>query len=170
MNANLIHRIAAGEAEAEKQLIEKYSKGVLIILRRMLGRWGATGEAHADTFRQTIAKIRSREFEDPEKLDAFIAVLARFRGGSSREPWQPAESFHLVIREQNAALVREMLAGFASEDARKVLFHYFVSGSDLDAIAVQTGIKAEKCSKLIAEARGKFAKLYADRIQVEVKQ
>lgn len=75
---------------------------------------GAAGEAHADTFRQVISKIRSGEFTDPEKLAAFIAVLARFRGGASRESLRPAESFSAVIRERNASLVRELLAQFGS--------------------------------------------------------
>lgn len=170
MPIDLISSIAAGEGDAEKELFATYSKGVHIILRRMLGRWGATGEAHADTFRQAIAKIRSREFEDPQKLPAFLATLARFRGGASREPWQPAESFQNVIREQNAALVRELLAGYTSEDVRRVLFQYYVAGIDLDSIASQAGIKREKCSNIIADAREKFTPLYEKRIQPDVKK
>ena len=127
---------------------------------------GAAGEAHADTFRQAIAKIRSGEFADPEKLGAFIAVLARFRGGTSREPWQPAESFTAVIRERNAALVRELLSQFGSADERQVLFRFYVSGNDLDSIAEKMGLTPDRCSRIVAEARGKFARLYAERIQV----
>ena len=170
MNTDLIARIADGEADAEKELIAAYSNGVSIILRRMLGRWGATGEAHADTFRQAIVKIRSGEFHDPQRLPGFIAMLARFRGGSSREPWQPAEPFQKVIREQNATLVRELLAGYNSEKTRRVLFQYYVSGRDLDAISENVGINRDKCSNIVGEARGKFARLYVDRIQPDVKK
>ena len=166
MTTDLIERIAAGEAEAEKELIAQYSEGVYVILRRMLGARGAAGEAHADTFRQAIAKIRSGEFTDPARLAAFIAVLARFRGGASREPWQPAESFSAVIRERNASLVRELLSQFGSADERQVLFRFYVSGNELDSIAEKTGVTPEKCSRIVAEARGKFLRLFADRIQV----
>ena len=170
METNLLERIAGGEAEAEKELIAKYSRGVNIILRRMLGRRAATGDAHADTFRQAFEKIRSREFEEPWKLDAFIAVLARFRGGASREVWQPAEQYHEVLREQNAALVRELLSGYGSETSRSILFHYFVSEMDLDAIAARTGMKREKCSDIIFEMREEFAQLFANRAQPDVKK
>ena len=164
MATDLIARIASGEAEAEKELIAQYSHGVHIILRRMLGRRGAAGEAHADTFRQAIAKIRSGEFSDPQRLAGFIAVLARFRGGASREPWQAANSFSVVIRDQNAALVRELLAQFGSEDERQVLFQFYVSGNELDSIAAKVGLNRDKCSRIIEEARGKFARLYENRI------
>ena len=166
MTTDLIARIASGEAGAEKELIAQYSEGVHVILRRMLGPRGAAGEAHADTFRQAIAKIRSGEFTDPEKLAAFIALLARFRGGASREPWQPAESFNAVIRERNASLVRELLSKFGSANDRQVLFRFYVSGNELDLIAKKVGMTPDKCSRIVAEARGKFARLYESRIQV----
>src|SRR5258708_4046441 len=149
MVTDLIARIAAGEAEAEKELVARYSNAVNSILRRILGRGGGTGEGHADTFRQAIAKIRSGEFTDPQKLAGFIAVLARFRGGASREPWQPPESFHTVIRDQNSALVRELLAEFAFADARRGLFQFHVSGNELDSISDKIGWKREKCSRII---------------------
>ncbi len=168
MATDLIARIAGGEAEAEKELIAKYSRGVNIILRRMLGRRAATGDAHADTFRQVFEKIRSREFEDPWKLDAFIAVLARFRGGASREAWQPAEQYYEVLREQNAGLVRELLSAYGSMEVRRVLFLYFVSGMDMDTIASKTGLKREKCSDIVAEVREEFSGLFANRARPDV--
>ncbi len=166
MATDLIARIAAGEAEAEKELIARYSKGVYFILRRMLGFRGAMGEAHADTFRQAIAKIRSGEFTDPEQLSAFIAALARFRGETSREPWPPAESFSAVIRERNAALVRELLSQFGSAVERQVLFQFYVSGNELDSIAGKAGLTPDKCSRIVAEAREKFAPLFERRVEV----
>ena len=166
MATDLIARISSGEAEAERELIAQYSKGVHIILSRMLGSRGAAGAAHAETFRQVIDKIRGGEFSDPEQLGAFIAVMARFRGGASREPWQPAESFTAVIRERNASIVRELLSQFGSADERQVLFRFYVSGNDLDSIAGKVGLTPDRCCRIIAEARGKFARLYAERIQV----
>lgn len=163
MATDLIMRIAAGDAEAEKELLARYSKGVNVILRRMLGSRGAAGEAHDDTFRQAITKIRSGEFAEPQMLDGFIAVLARFRGGASRDPWQPAESFSAVIRDHYAALVRELLSQIASEVERQVLFQFYVSGVELDSIAEKTGLTRDKCSRIVAEARAKFAVLYGEK-------
>ena len=164
MATDLIERIAIGEAEAEKELLAMYSKGVQIILRRMLGPRGAHGEALEDTFRQAISKIRSREFTDPQKLAGFIAVLARFRGGASREPWQPAEAYTAVLRDRYASMVRELLSQFGSEEARQVLFQFYVSGIELDSIAEKQGLSREKCSRIIAEARANFAAVCVDKM------
>lgn len=48
----------------------------------------------------------------------------------------------------------------------KVLFQFYVSGNELDFIAEKIGLAPDKCSRIVADARVKFTRLFESRIPV----
>lgn len=75
--ASLAERIRAGDTPAEKQLVERYSRGVRIILRNAGADRSIEDDLHQETFRIALEKIRKGDVRDPSMLSGFIASLAR---------------------------------------------------------------------------------------------
>src|SRR5262249_30772373 len=75
--ASLAERIRAGDAAAEKDLVEPYSRGVRVILRNAGADRFAEDDLHQETFRIALEKIRKGDLREPSLLNRFIAGLAR---------------------------------------------------------------------------------------------
>jgi RNA polymerase sigma-70 factor, ECF subfamily len=72
---DFVSRIMAGDRQAEAELIDSYSRGGRIIIRRA---GGATiiDDLCQETFRIVLEKIRSGDIREPERLSGFIRGVA----------------------------------------------------------------------------------------------
>src|SRR3954451_5524258 len=70
---DLVRRIAAGDGAAEAALVERYSRGVLYLLRRLGAPPELADDLHQETFRIVIERLRRQGLEDP----AGVAGLPR---------------------------------------------------------------------------------------------
>ncbi|MCP4654160.1 MAG: CHAT domain-containing protein [bacterium] len=74
--AILVRRIRAGDSEAEREMVERYSRGVTFLLLELTGRPDRADDLHQETFRLVLEKVRAGELREPDKLPAFIRQLA----------------------------------------------------------------------------------------------
>ena len=75
--AELARRIAAGDAAAESELVERYSRGVLYLLRRTTRDPDLADDLHQETFRVVLERLRGKGIAEPERLAGFIRSTAR---------------------------------------------------------------------------------------------
>src|SRR5262245_64969827 len=75
--ADLVSRIRAGDRQAEAELVERYSCGVEIIIRREIGSASVADDLYQETFRIVIEKTRRGDIREPEKLSGFVCGVAR---------------------------------------------------------------------------------------------
>src|SRR5690242_12552436 len=75
--AGLVARIRGGECAAEGELVARYSRGVLVILRRSVRDGAAIDDIYQEVFLLAVQKIRAGEVRDPERLSGFICAIAR---------------------------------------------------------------------------------------------
>ncbi len=75
--ASLVARIAAGDAAAETEMLERYSCGLLLMLRRMTGRPDLADDLHQDTFQMVLERLRGKGLAKPERLAGFLNRTAR---------------------------------------------------------------------------------------------
>jgi RNA polymerase sigma-70 factor (ECF subfamily) len=73
--AFLADRIRAGDTLAGKELVERYSRGVRVILRNAGADRFAADDLDQETFRIALEKIRQGDLREPSKLGAFIAGI-----------------------------------------------------------------------------------------------
>ena len=76
-SGELVARILAGEKAAESELVQRYSRGVSIILHRATGDQSLSEDLSQETFQLTLEKIRGGDIREPEKLSGFICSVAR---------------------------------------------------------------------------------------------
>jgi hypothetical protein len=74
---SLADRIRSGDPAAEQELVERFSRGVKVILRNAGADASAVDDLHQETFRIALEKIRRGELRDAAGLSGFMASLAR---------------------------------------------------------------------------------------------
>src|SRR5262249_8654298 len=138
----LAERIRAGDAAAERELVEEYSRGVKVILRLVGADAFAVDDLHQETFRIALEKIRAGELRDAARLSGFIASLARnlatdyFRRGTrsatsdsaALESVQSLEALALdrIAASEQARRVRQVLAELRTERDREILRRFYL--------------------------------------------
>ncbi|MCP4658044.1 MAG: sigma-70 family RNA polymerase sigma factor [bacterium] len=73
----MVGRIRAGDRQAEEALVERFSRGLLLMLRRLARDPSVAEDVHQETFRVVLEKARAGRIREPEKLSAFLRGTAR---------------------------------------------------------------------------------------------
>lgn len=74
---DLVRRIAAGDTAAEAALVERYSRGLLYLLRRLGAPPELAEDLHQETFRIVLERLRRRGLDEPAGLAGFLRGTAR---------------------------------------------------------------------------------------------
>jgi RNA polymerase sigma-70 factor (ECF subfamily) len=70
VSAELARRIAAGDRSAETELVERYQRGVLYLLKRKARDPEIALDLRQETFRIAIEKLRSQGLAEAERIGA----------------------------------------------------------------------------------------------------
>lgn len=177
--ADLVRRIIAGDRKAEEELIERYSQGVSIIIRREAGNAAVVDDLRQETFRIAMEKIRRGDVREPEKLSGFICGVARnltishFRGASRLESLNEIEETRLlpdpgpnpfdeVSQKEIAGIVRRVIKELKSERDRQVLFRFYIAEEPKERICADLGLTSLHFNRVLFRARERFKELYEE--------
>ena len=176
----LVSRIRAGDRQAEDELVRRYARGVSAIIARAGCAWWMIEDVCQDTLRITIEKVRRGDVRDPDRLSGFIASLARnlviehFRGVVTRdsrplldapgarsiESAESASQLQRLLEEEQAQLVRKVLAEMGSERDRQILYRYYLAEEDKERICADLGLTSVHFNRVLFRARERFRDLY----------
>jgi RNA polymerase sigma-70 factor (ECF subfamily) len=176
---DLVRRIRRGDLEAEEELVQRYRRGVSVILYRAGADAAAIGDLSQDTFRLALEKIRRGEVREPEKLSGFVCALARnlatdhFRKASAhrltpiRETIVSAQADPLeeLLRGERAESVRRVLSEMASERDRRILFRFYIAEDEKDAICRDLGLTSLHFNRVLFRARERYRELYLETLK-----
>ncbi|HKX30372.1 MAG TPA: sigma-70 family RNA polymerase sigma factor [Blastocatellia bacterium] len=171
---DFVSRIMSGDRQAEAELIDCYSRGVRIIIRRAGGDATAVNDLSQETFRIVIEKVRRGEIREPEKLPGFIRSVARnlviehFRRAAR---WQSlAETdvpTHLapgplekLLQKEKAIIVRQVLQKMPNERDIQVLLRYHLAEETKEQICADLGLTSLQFNLVLHRARERYRKLY----------
>jgi RNA polymerase sigma-70 factor (ECF subfamily) len=180
--ADLVARIRGGEPGAEEELIERFSRGISFLLRRVTRDPATAEDLHQETFRLAIEKIRSGEVRDPEKLPGYISSLARnlatedARKGIRRDQWHDRDSeraehapdpeagqLSALLRKEHAALVRRVIGELEQDRDRQLLFRYYIAEEDKEQICRDLALDQVHFNRVLFRARQRYKDLYERR-------
>lgn len=174
--AALVHRIRGGERAAEAELVERYRRGVSLILRRSAGP-AAADDLYQEVFLLAVEKIRAGEVREPERLSGFICGLARnlaidyFRrrppassfadsGARDAVPDPGASPLERVLRNEDDRSVRDLLSEMTSERDRQILLRFYIGEEDKDRICADLDLTGLQFNRVLYRARERFRELY----------
>jgi RNA polymerase sigma-70 factor (ECF subfamily) len=178
---DLVHRIVSGEPAAEAELVQRFSRALSFLLRRLTRDEAAAEDLYQETFRLVIEKVRNGELREPERLPGFVSSMARnlflgsARRGSRRQQWHgdseatetapdpaPGQLASLLAKER-AAAVRGVLAELRNDRDREILSRHYISGEDKEDICRGLELSDLHFNRVLFRARQRFRELYERR-------
>jgi RNA polymerase sigma-70 factor (ECF subfamily) len=180
----LVRRIQQGEPAAEGELVSRFSRGLLLMLRRLVQNAALADDIHQETFALVLAKIRKGEVREPEKLAGFIRATARnlfiadrrkearYRslddgreGDEGERPEKPIADrapapLDRVLAEEEARQVRRLLDELRYDRDRQLLFRFYLSDDAKEEICAELAIEPERFHQVLFRARERLRELW----------
>jgi RNA polymerase sigma-70 factor, ECF subfamily len=174
--AALVRRIQRGDPEAEAEFVRRYRRGVTVIVAKAGRGRVPVEDLCQDVLTASIEKVRAGAIRDPERLSGFVAGLARMmvmdyiRKERSRDAIEarlpPASTVHApeavsrLLQQEQAAMVRAVLAELESDRDRELLFRFYLAEDDKEHICSDLGLTPVHFNRVLFRARERFRELY----------
>jgi RNA polymerase sigma-70 factor (ECF subfamily) len=177
--AALVSRIQAGDRTAEAELVARFSRGLLLMLRRLAQNQALADDLHQETLALVIEKIRRSEVREPEKLAGFIRSTARnlfiadrrkearYRAlddgedeGSRPLADRSPAALERVVAVEEAQLVRRLLAELRYDRDRQLLLRFYLSDDSKEELCADLEIEPQRFNKVLFHARERLRELW----------
>ena len=175
---DLVRRIASGDSSAEGELVERYSRGVLYLLRRLAPE--LADDLHQETFRIALERLRRRELDEPEGLAGFLRGIARNlvigeRRKNARRRTEADEEelaqavnpapgqLSAVLLDEEAETVRQLIRELPTERDRQLLLRFYVTEEDKESLCADLGLDSLHFNRVLFRARQRFKELLLER-------
>ena len=167
---SLANRVLAGDARAEGEMIERYSRGLRFLLRRRTRDSEQAEDLLQETWLVALNKIRTKGLEDPARLAGYLAGIARnlaigevrkaARQKTSanselvdRIPDDSDNPYRKVSRAEVCNHVRDLINGLSTERDREILNRFYVYEEDKPKICEQLGVDSTHFNRVLFRAR-----------------
>lgn len=178
--SDLVRRIAAGDDDAEHELVVRYSRGLTFLLQRLTGSPDLAEDLHQETFRIVLERLRRRPLDEPAGLAGFLRgtarnlVLAERRKHARRrtagddealaEAVHPAPSqLSAVLLEEEAETVRQLIGELGTDRDRQLLLRFYVADEDKKTICADLGLDRLHFNRVVFRARQRFKEHFERR-------
>jgi RNA polymerase sigma-70 factor, ECF subfamily len=169
--SDLVSRIRRGDQQAEAQLVERYSRAVMIIIRRDVSDAASVDDLHQETLWIVLKKIRRGDVREPERLSGFVCSVARnlvikhFRDAVRQEEamflTHPApDPLEELVQKEEADLIRQILKEMPNERDSQVLFRFYIAEDDKEQICADLGLTSLRLNLVLHRARERYRELY----------
>lgn len=176
--AELAHRILAGDKTAEDLLSRRISPGITQIIVRRTGDFSLAQEFCQETLIVVLTRLRSQPLEDPDKLPAFAAQVARNLVMAERrkerrrrtdvdsdavgEAPDGSEGQEAdAQRESAAAAIQTVLSEMKSVRDRTLLVRYYLKDEGKKELCRELGLSELSFNVILFRARNRFLALLA---------
>jgi RNA polymerase sigma-70 factor, ECF subfamily len=174
--AVLVRRIAGGDAAAEGELVLRYRRGLVYLLRHLGAAPEAADDLVQETFRIVIERLRRSGLAEPGGLAPFLRgtarnlLVAERRKTARRRTWgdtgelaaavAPVPSpLQDVLRGEEAATVRRLIGELPTDRDRELLLRFYVGEEAKEAICADLGLESLHFNRVLFRARQRFKEL-----------
>lgn len=171
--SSLVGRVCDGDHGAEAEMVEKYSRGLRLLLRRKTTDPELVEDLLQETWIVVLNKIRSDGLDDPKRLAGYLCGIANnlVRSDARRAyrqrttvdstiieliPDQSDNVFRQFTRAEVAGHVRALLAELGQERDRDILLSFYVHDEDKDSICSRLDIDGTHFNRVLHRARNRM--------------
>jgi RNA polymerase sigma-70 factor (ECF subfamily) len=163
---------------AEAELVERYARGIAILLRHASKDPVLADDLQQETFRIVIEKIRKGEVREPEKLSGFVLAIARnvaigyYRRAVRAEASDLEEAEQLadpspgpldeLLRREQTAIARQVLNEMESARDREVLYRFYIAEEPKTQICTLLGLSGVHFNRILYRAKERYRVLYQE--------
>lgn len=180
--SDLVSRIRGGDQQAETELVERYNRAVMSIIRRALRDSTVADDLYQETFCIVIEKIREGQVREAERLSGFVCGVARnrvikhFQRAARRErlieteeavslPHVAHDQLEELLRKEIADIVRQILKEMSNKRDIQVLFRFYLAEDDKEQICADLGLTSLQFNLVLHRARERYRELYERTIR-----
>ncbi|HSN71592.1 MAG TPA: sigma-70 family RNA polymerase sigma factor [Steroidobacteraceae bacterium] len=171
------------ESSLPEQELERIRPGVLAILRASVQDRSHAEDLCAEAIRITLERLRKEPLDDPTKLDAFVAQVARNlaiaqkrKAARQRTVTGEQESVESHVdpdtdvvaeahQRSRAAAIRQVLNELPTPRDRILLVRFYLDEEDRETICRELGLTPEHFNRVIFRARERFRALLERRYE-----
>jgi RNA polymerase sigma-70 factor (ECF subfamily) len=180
---DLVRRIAAGEAAAEAELVERCGGALRFLARRFTRSEADAEDLYQETLILAIEKIRHREVREPERLAGFLRALVKNLSTQqyrrrSYEAEKPSD--HLadvaaiederspsplggLLHQERSRLTHRLLEELNVPRDRDVLLRYYIAEDSSARICADLEIDEDHFYRVLSRARQRYRRLWEER-------
>lgn len=176
ISAELVKRIAEGDRRAEEELVRRYQRGLIYLVRRRTRDPQLALDIAQDTFRIAIEKLRQSPIDQVERLGAYLRgtalnlASADVRKNVRRATTADSDAvdaaadhtagpFDNVSKEQVQLIVRRLLAELPVQRDREVLIRTYLEDEDKSSICESLGIDSAHYNRVLFRAKQRLREL-----------
>jgi RNA polymerase sigma-70 factor (ECF subfamily) len=176
ISTDFVKRIGLGDRRAEEELVRRYQRGLIYLLKRRTRDPQLALDLAQETFRIAIEKLRQSPIDQVERVGAYlrgtalnlasadVRKLAR-RGTTADSDVidvtadDAAGPFENVSGEQVQRLVRKLLDELPVPRDREILIKTYLEDQDKSAICEALGVDAAHYNRVLFRAKQRFREL-----------
>lgn len=179
--AALVRRIRQGDRLAETQLIERYQRPVLQLLKHRTRDEDLAMDLLQDTLLLIIRKLRSENIEQPDKLSAYIhrvahnLVIAHFRKEKRQSTDSDTElvevlgntgetEFESLLKQERDQMVGKLIEELNVARDREILLRFYVWNEEKHVVCNAMDLSADQFDKVVSRARHRFKSLVQEHL------
>lgn len=177
----LVERIVAGDRSAEAELVERYSRGLRLLICRSSSDRSSVDDIHQDVFRVALQRIRQGEVREPERLNSFLCGVARrltidHHRKAAKQPVADDEAARLLLSaeagpdamalaNERAQIAEEVLSALEIDRQSQILKRFYIADEDKESICRDMGLTGLHFNRVLHRARKRFKELYLRRTE-----
>ena len=178
--ADLVVRIQNGDAQAEAELVARYSRGIMLLLRHQTRDEHLAADLHQDVFQIVLLTARGGEIQSPDSLNTFIRNVAKnvaigfYRKHHRRGEYPDSELISRVAGEncgpirsleeqERTAMISQVLEGLSQERDRMILRRVFLDEESKRKICSELDLSPEHFDRVLFRAKQRLRKLILKR-------
>ncbi len=173
---DLVRAIRGGNTHAETELIHKYERGLHFLVWHHTDDHQLAEDVVQETFIVVIQRLRTSGLDEPAKLSPFIHQTARnimighLRKTARRRTSPDTEQvertigsledqYRAAVRDQDALIVRQLLAELNCDRDRQILKRFYLLEEDKADICNDLELSAVHFNRVLYRARRRFGAL-----------
>jgi RNA polymerase sigma-70 factor (ECF subfamily) len=177
---DLADRIRAGDRQAETELVRRYSRPIMTLLRHRTGNVQRAEDLHQDTFFVVLQRLRTSGIDDPAHVSAFLhqTAINLLIGDNRREarrktqpdldlidiqPDASADQLRTLIREEADGAVRAMIQEMNTPRDKELLYRFYILQQEKPLICKAMALSVEGFDHVISRARRRFRELIVQK-------
>ena len=176
ISADLVKRIGQGDRRAEEELVRRYQRGLIYLLKRRTRDPQLALDLTQETFRIAIEKLRQSAIEQIERVGAYLRgtalnlASADVRKYARRATTVDSDAvdaaadgvagpFDQVSTDQVKRLVRKLLDELPVQRDREILVKTYLQDEDKSVICEALGVDSAHYNRVLFRAKQRFREL-----------
>jgi len=176
ISADFVKRIGQGDRRAEEELVRRYQRGLIYLLKRRTRDPQLALDLAQETFRIAIEKLRQSPIEQIERVGAYLRGTALNLASADVRKYarrattvdsdavdaaadSVAGPFDQVSADQVQRLVRKLLDELPVQRDRDILVKTYLQDEDKSAICEALGVDSAHYNRVLFRAKQRFREL-----------